>query len=118
LNIPLVFGNKVFYTGNFNPISITVTPRAATPWGGFYMPFTYNAYAGMSVGAAMRLGPLVIGSASIINTRILNKTKTFDVYMALRVPLFGYRPFKNGKGIVDTPARISKKQRRMLNCPQ
>jgi hypothetical protein len=118
LNIPLVFGNKVFYTGNFNPLSFTVTPRAATPWGGFYMPFTYNAYAGMSVGAAMRLGPLVIGSASIINTRILNKTKTFDVYMALRVPLFGYRPFKNGKGIVDTPARISKKQRRMLNCPQ
>ena len=69
----------------------------------------------MQAGAALRLGPLVIGSASLINTRFF-KTKGTDVYFILRIPLFGYREF-NPLKFKDAGPGFSKKQRRMLNCP-
>lgn len=115
LNIPLLFSRLSYYDGNYSPVSLSVTPRAELPWGGVYMPFSYNSVWGMQAGAALRLGPLVIGSASLINTRFF-KTKGTDVYFILRIPLFGYREF-NPLKFKDPGPGFSKKQRRMLNCP-
>jgi hypothetical protein len=115
LNIPLVFSRLSFYNGNYSPVSLSVTPRAALPWGGVYIPFSYNSVWGMQAGAAVRLGPLVIGSASLINTRFF-KTKGTDMYFILRIPLFGYRPFIPAI-FKDAGPKVSKKQRRMLHCP-
>ncbi len=115
LHVPLMLSKISYYNGNYNPVSVQITPRAEAPWGGFYMPFSYNSISGMHVGMALRLGPLVIGSGSFINSRFL-RTKTADAYFILRVPIFGYRPFLP-KIFKDEGPKFSKKQRRMLNCP-
>jgi hypothetical protein len=117
LNVPLVFSKLNYYSGNYNPVAVAITPRAEISWAGFYMPFSYTSISGLQVGAAMRLGPLVIGSGSFINARF-SKTKTVDLYAILRVPLFGYRPYKKGKDGFDDPLKLNKKQQRALDCPK
>ncbi len=117
LNIPLVFSKLNFYTGNFTPISFCITPRAEITWAGLYMPFSYNSISGLNVGTALRLGPLVIGAASLINTRIAGRTKTLDAYVILRIPFFGYREYKN-KIIGGQTQKLNRKQRRELDCPR
>lgn len=115
LNIPLVFSKLNFYTGNYTPVSICITPRAEITWAGFYMPISYNSISRLNVGAALRLGPLVIGSSSIINARA-GKTKGLDGYFILRIPIFGYREYKNKTYGQQTP-KLTRKQRRELGCP-
>ncbi len=115
LNIPLVFSRLNFYTGNYSPVSVCITPRAEITWAGFYMPVSYNSISGLNVGTALRLGPLVIGSASIINARA-GKTKGLDTYFILRIPIFGYREYKNKTYGQQTP-KLTRKQRRELDCP-
>ncbi len=116
INIPLVFSQLSFYTGNYNPVAICITPRAEIPWAGLYLPVSYNSVSGLQAGFAMRLGPLVIGSSSIINSRFLGNTKTADAYFILRVPLFGYREYKEKK--YTDNKKLTKKQRRLLDCPR
>lgn len=116
VNIPLMFSRINFYTGNYNPVSVSVTPRAEISWAGVYMPLSYNSIFGFQAGAAMRLGPLVIGSASIIKARFA-KTKSADVYFILRGPFFGYRPYKNKSYGQSTP-KLTRKQQRELGCPK
>ena len=116
LNIPLVFTRFNFYTGNYNAVSFVVTPRAEVTWAGLYMPVSYNSISGLQAGAALRLGPLVFGAASLINTRILGRTKSLDAYAILRIPFFGYREYKNKTSGQQTP-KLTRKQRKALNCP-
>ena len=115
LNIPLVFSSLNKYSGTYNPFSVVVTPRAEITWAGFYMPISYNSVSGMQVGAALRVGPLVIGSSSFIKAR-MGKTKAADLYFILRIPFFGYKEFKN-KPFLDSLPKLSRKQKRALGCP-
>lgn len=115
VNIPLTFAAHDQYYGTYNPLSVCITPRAETSWCGLYLPISYNTISGFQGGAAIRLGPLVVGSGSIINTRIINKTKGIDAYAILRVPFFGYRKYK--EKTYPEQKRMSKKERRALNCP-
>lgn len=115
VNIPVMFSKISSYNGSYNPVSVSVTARAEAPWGGFYFPVSYNSVWGTQVGASLRLGPLVIGSASIFKTRFF-KTKATDAYVIVRIPLFGYREYTNAVFKAYKPA-LTKKQRRMLNCP-
>jgi len=117
INIPLMFSKISYYTGNYNPVSIAVTPRAEIPLGGLYLPVSYSSVSGFQAGAALRLGQIVIGSSSIINSRVLGKTKTADLYFILRVPLFGYREYRNKTYNEDQP-KLTRKQKRLLDCPR
>jgi Family of unknown function (DUF5723) len=116
LNIPLMFTRISIHEGNYNPVSVVITPRAEVPAAGIYMPLSYNSISGFQMGTALRLGPLVVGSASLINTRILGSTKGVDFYFILRIPLFGYREFKE-RAYFESHPKLSRKQRRMFNCP-
>ncbi len=113
INIPLMFSKINFYTGNYNPVSISITPRAELTWAGVYMPLSYNSISGFNAGAAMRLGPVVIGSSSLFNARYA-KTKSADLYFILRIPFFGYKPYKIKN---QTAPKLTRKQKRELNCP-
>jgi len=115
LNLPLVFSKLNYYSGTYNPFAVTITPRAEISWAGIFMPLSYNTVSGVQVGAALRLGPLVIGSSSFINARML-KTKTADIYFILRIPFFAYKAYKN-KPFLESPSKLSKKQRMALDCP-
>lgn len=117
VDIPLLFSRISYYTGNYNPVAVHVTPRAEIPLGGLYMPISYNSISGFQAGAALRIGPLVLGSSSIINSRVLGKTKTGDFYFILRVPIFGYREYKSKTTGQEQP-KLTRKQRRLLDCPR
>ena len=114
-NMPLMLSKISYYDGNFNPVSVSITPRAEISWAGLYLPVSYNSVWGTQVGLSLRLGPLVIGSASLINTRFF-KTKGTDAYFILRIPVFGYREYVNAIFKSSAP-KFTKKQLRSLNCP-
>lgn len=116
VDIPLVFSQLNLYNGNYNPVTVSVTPRAEITWAGAYLPLSYNFISGFQAGAAIRLGPLVVGSASIINVRLLGKSKAADLYFILRVPFFGYKPYKN-KNSKSSDQKLSRKQKRESGCP-
>ena len=115
LNVPLVFSAANYYQGTYNPFSLIITPRAEISWCGIYLPIAYNSFSGLQVGAAIRLGPLVIGSGSIINTKFLNNSKAGDAYFILRIPFFGYREFK--EKIRKERSHLSKDEKKALDCP-
>jgi hypothetical protein len=116
VNIPLVFSRLNVYSGNYNPVSVVITPRAEISWVGLSVPVSYNSISGFNMGACMRLGPLVIGSSSIINARIFGRTKSADAYFILRIPLFGYKAYQNAIFKAAKP-KVTKRQRQQLNCP-
>lgn len=116
VNIPLVFSRLNVYSGNYNPVAVVITPRAEISWVGLSVPISYNSVWGFNMGACMRLGPLVIGSSSIINARVFGRTKSADAYFILRIPLFGYRAYHNAIFKAAKP-KVTKRQRQQLNCP-
>jgi hypothetical protein len=115
VSLPVILSRLGDYRGTYNPLSISITGRAETPWGAFYLPLSYNTVGGMQLGASLRLGPLVIGSASLITSRFF-KTRGADAYFILRVPLFGYKEYVNAVFKAYTP-KATKRQLRALSCP-
>ncbi len=115
LNVPIMFSALTQYSGTYNPMSISVTPRAETVGFGVYLPLSYNTISGFQAGLSLRLGPLIIGSGSILNLKFLNRTKGGDAYFILRVPIFGYREYK--EKVRRERTHLSKRERRLLGCP-
>lgn len=65
-----------------------VTPRYESKWFSFYMPVGVREYDGFSWGAGFRLGPLTVGSSSVFTNLMSESTKTADVYVGLKVPIY------------------------------
>jgi len=42
--------------------TFSITPRWDWKWFGFFVPLSYNAHKDFNVGAAVRLGPLIVGT--------------------------------------------------------
>lgn len=68
--------------------SVTATPRLETRWFSFYLPIGLRQYDGLAMGAGLRLGPLTVGSGSIISNYISDSSKTTDVYAGLKIPIY------------------------------
>lgn len=62
--------------------AVTVTPRIENKHFGVYVPLAYNALTQFTAGAAFRLGPLYIGSGSILSAA-LGDSKQADVIFGL-----------------------------------
>lgn len=82
-------GQLPLSTGNQNPgnpryyTSFTLTPRYEGRGVGFYLPINHNALTGFNTGAALRLGPLFLGSGSLL-TAAIGQSKQADFYVGLR----------------------------------
>lgn len=91
---------------NFNPTTVTLTPRYESKWIGVYLPVNYSEYRDFQAGFGFRAGPLFLGSGSIITNLINDDSKGADVYAGLRVPIYGGKRTpkindKDGDGVVD-----------------
>lgn len=115
LSMPVLLTDKYNYEGTYNPTILSVTPRAELPWAGLYMPINYNFLSGLQMGAAIRLGPIVLGSASLVNVGGLQKTKGADAYFILRIPFFKYKPYES-EDVMDHK-HYTRKQWKTFNCP-
>lgn len=68
--------------------SVIVAPRLETKWFSFYAPLSFRQYGDISFGGGLRLGPLTFGSGSIFTNLLSDSSKTTDVYVGLKIPLY------------------------------
>ncbi|ASZ13556.1 hypothetical protein KTO58_06380 [Chitinophaga pendula] len=79
---------------------IQITPRYERRYFGAYMPIQVNRFGQADVGAVFRVGPLVLGSASLFSNLFRKHVDHADAFVALRI----------------TPFNFQRKDKR-LNCP-
>lgn len=92
---------------------LLVTPRYETQHLGVYLPFSVNRYGQADAGMGLRLGPLVIGSASLFSNLIRSSVNHADVFVALRVI-----PIRFNRGSWDKGnGGIFRKRKNNLGCP-
>ncbi|MBS1634281.1 MAG: OmpA family protein [Bacteroidetes bacterium] len=67
--------------------SITLTPRWDHKWFGVFIPVQYNFLTGLRTGAAVRLGPLVLGTTNL--GPVIGKKPVYgaDMYALLKIPI-------------------------------
>lgn len=69
--------------------SFSVTPRFETKWISVYSPIGVRGFdSSLAWGVGVRLGPLVVGSGSILSNLISSSSSSADAYLALKVPIY------------------------------
>lgn len=69
--------------------SFTVTPRFETKWISIYSPVGIRGFdSSVAWGVGLRMGPLIVGSGSIVSNLISSSSKSADVYFGLKVPIY------------------------------
>ena len=72
--------------------SITLTPRWDHKWFGVFIPVQYNFLDGFRAGAAVRLGPLIVGSSNLAPLVGQKTVYGADIYTMLKIPIPYGRP--------------------------
>jgi hypothetical protein len=85
VNQTLVNKDKYFNNNRLNLISLT--PRFERRKLGFYLPIGYSTLGKYSMGIGMKLGPVVIGSGSILGNALTANTQTANFYLGFKAPL-------------------------------
>ncbi|HEY4288055.1 MAG TPA: DUF5723 family protein [Puia sp.] len=68
--------------------TFTVTPRMEKKWVSIYSPVSYSANGQLNWGAGVRLGPLFVGSGSVISSMFKQRLSTADAHIGLTIPIF------------------------------
>ncbi len=66
----------------------TLAPRFETKWFSVYSPLGLRQYGDFAWGLGIRVGPLTLGSGSVLTNLISDKSKNADVYVGLKIPLY------------------------------
>jgi hypothetical protein len=90
------------YFRNFNGKKVheltrlSITPRWEKRWYGVWAPVSFTRMGTFSLGAGIRLGPVVVGTDDILNL-MLKRKKIYNenIYFVVKIPLF---PIGGGKG--------------------
>lgn len=69
--------NAYYYNG------FTLTFRFETKYWGVYMPLNYNSISAFNAGLTLRMGPIMVGSGSVISS-LLAENKQTDVFVGVR----------------------------------
>ncbi|SDS01344.1 DUF5723 family protein [Winogradskyella sediminis] len=85
-NLSMVKNDSEMSTSILN--TVTVAPRLETKWFSFYAPLSFRQYGDTSFGGGIRLGPLTVGSGSVFTNLLSDSSKTTDVYLGLKIPLY------------------------------
>jgi hypothetical protein len=68
----------------------TVTPRLEMRWLSIYSPISWRQYDAVpSWGLGVRVGPVLLGSGSVLTNALSKKSRTTDVYAAIKLPIYG-----------------------------
>ncbi|HVS96539.1 MAG TPA: DUF5723 family protein, partial [Puia sp.] len=66
----------------------TVTPRLEKKWISIYSPVSYNVNGQLNWGAGVRLGPVFVGSGSVLSSLFKQRLQTADAHIGLTIPIF------------------------------
>lgn len=78
--------NPFVYSG------FTLTPRYEGRGIGLYVPVNYNSLSKLSIGTTLRIGPLYVGSGSILSA-LFSQSKQADVHIGFHIGIL--KPKKN-----------------------
>jgi outer membrane protein OmpA-like peptidoglycan-associated protein len=67
--------------------NVSLTPRYEVKWLSLYAPISYLEYSGLQAGFGFRVGPLFVGSGSIVSA-LLSETKAVDAHLGLKIPIY------------------------------
>ena len=99
-DLSLVSKGKVGASRISNVVSLT--PRFESKWFSFYLPLSVIENNGFQVGSGLRLGPLYMGSGSILSVLTSDNSKGADAYAGLKIPVYQGKPKdKDGDGVLD-----------------
>lgn len=76
--------------------SVTLTPRIESSSFGLYVPIQYNTLTDLTAGVAVRMGPLFLGSGSVL-TALTGESKQADVFFGIRFGALKKDKSKNRK---------------------
>ena len=83
-----------------------LTPRFETTWLAVYSPLSIIEGGTFQWGAGLRLGPIYLGSGSILSSLVGENTKALDLYAGLKVPLYHNKlKDKDNDGIINQEDR-------------
>ena len=85
-NISLTDRNAIATNSIIN--TVVITPRLETKWLGIYSPVSFREYGDLAWGAGLRLGPLAVGSGSVLTNLLSDSSQTSDVFVALKLPIY------------------------------
>ncbi|HPF63216.1 MAG: DUF5723 family protein [Lentimicrobium sp.] len=68
--------------------SYTFTPRYDHKWFGFAVPVHLDQFNRFNAGLSLRLGPVWIGSNTIINNRLAKQSYALDGYIMFKLPVY------------------------------
>ena len=90
----LNYSSTLSLVGKSNPTAtryanqFTISPRYESKWLTVFSPISYTQFSGVQWGLGGRLGPVFIGSSGAISHLLDDKTRAFDMYMGVKVPIF------------------------------
>ena len=69
--------------------SFVLTPRLESGWFSLYSPISYRQYEGsISWGVGVRLGPVTLGSGSILTNLLSKNSRSTDAYFGIQIPIY------------------------------
>ncbi|MFS4416167.1 DUF5723 family protein [Maribacter sp. 2307ULW6-5] len=89
LNQGLVAKDEIFNNNRLN--RITLTPRFETRVFGAYLPISHSALSQTAVGFGFRLGPLTLGSSSLVSNLLGDSAQVFNIFTGIKIPV-GHKP--------------------------
>lgn len=104
--------NMVSTTNPMSPnyvTTFTVTPRLEKKWVSIYSPVSYNAEGQLNWGVGARIGPLFVGSGSVLSSLMKQRLQTADAHIGLTIPIFRPASSKDKKPTLSDTVYRDKK---------
>lgn len=78
----------------------TLIPRMENKWGSVMLPLQYSGLDEFHAGVGFRIGPLSLGSGTLLSNLLRNEINAFDLYLSLSVPIFErVKPDRDGDAV-------------------
>lgn len=113
LTLPIIslVAKNLLYIKDMNLLA--VTPRWETEKWGACMPVLVNVRKQVWVGGAVKAGPVLMGTHNLANIFSKKSMQKGGFYLAVTI-----RPGKTDDRTADGTSKLSKKEKRKLDCPK
>ncbi|MEM9685845.1 MAG: DUF5723 family protein [Bacteroidota bacterium] len=82
--------------------NVSITPRLERKWYSIYSPLIYDAHRNFSWGAGFRVGPVFMGSGSILTNLIQSRgSNRLDLYAGVKIPFYKGQTDTDKDGVID-----------------
>lgn len=94
---PLNAKNEAYASRTLSMFSIT--PRYESKVLSLFIPISFSEYGSTAIGAGLRIGPLMIGSSTIITNLTSKESKLANIYAGFKIPVYQRNKIKKTKSV-------------------